>query len=90
MEPLDVDTDKAGTASDHMMVVMSPIGTFNDKKTRQKRKVEFCPLNDQGFNDLGNMLQAFDWNQILAIETADSQMETFQNNLFSMFSESFE
>ena len=89
MDPLDVDPDKTGVASDHLMVVMSPIGAFNDRKSRVKKKVEFRPLNDQGFNDMGNKLQNFEWDQILSLGSADEQMELFQNNLFSMFSESF-
>ena len=73
----------------HLMVVMSPIGTFNDKKTRIKKKVEFRPLNDQGFTEMESRLLKFDWDQILSLDSADSQMESFQNNLFTIFSESF-
>ena len=88
-DPLDVDPDKAGVASDHRMVVMSPIGTFNDKKTRVKKKVEFRPLNDRGFNDMGNKLLSFEWDQILSLDSANEQMELFQKSLFSMFSDAF-
>ena len=38
---------------------------------------------------MGNKLQNFDWDLILSLESADSQMQAFQNNLFSMFSDSF-
>ena len=55
-DPLEPDPDKAGVASDHLTVVMSPIGSFNDRKTRLKKKIEFRPLNDQGFNEMGNKL----------------------------------
>ena len=89
MDPLEPDPDKPGAASDHLMVVMSPIGAFNDRKTRVKKKIEFRPLNDQGFSEMGNKLQNFDWDLILSLESADSQMQAFQTNLFSMFSDSF-
>ena len=89
MDPLESDPDKPGVASDHMMVVMSPIGSLNDKKTRLKKKIEFRPLNDQGFNEMGNKLCSFDWDQVLRLESADCQMEAFQKNLFSIFAESF-
>ena len=89
MDPLEPDPDKAGAASDHLMVVMSPIRTFSDKKARLKRKVEFRPLNDQGFNEMGNKLHNYDWDQVLSLRSADCQMESFQNILFSMFNESF-
>ena len=68
---------------------MSPIGALNDRKTRLKKKIEFRPLNDQGFTEMGNRLCNFDWGQVLSLVSADSQMEAFQNNLFSIFSESF-
>ena len=35
-DPLEPDPDKAGVASDHLTVVMSPIGSF---KTRLKKKI---------------------------------------------------
>ena len=54
-----------------------------------KKRIEFRPLNDQGFNEMGSKLKSFDWNQVLNLESADNQMESFQNNLFLMFSESF-
>ena len=71
------------------MVVMPPIGAFNDRKSRVKKKIEFRPLNDRGFNDMGNKLQGFEWDQILSLDSADAQMELFQKNIFSMFSDSF-
>ena len=40
-------------------------------------------------NEMGIKLSSFDWSQVLSLESADSQMEAFQNNLFSMFTESF-
>ena len=88
-DPLEPDPDKAGVASDHLTVVMSPIGSFNDRKTRLKKKIEFRPLNDQGFNEMGSKLCSFDWAQVLSLESADGQMEAFQNILFSIFTESF-
>ena len=72
LDPLELDPDKAGVASDHLTVVMSPIGSLNDMKTRLKKKIEFRPLNDQGFNEMGNKFRSFDWAQ---------------NNLCSIFTE---
>ena len=65
---------------------MSPIGSLNDRKTHIKKKIDFRPLNDQGFNEMGNKVSSFDWGQVLSLKSADSQMEAFQNNLFSLFS----
>ena len=76
-DPLEPDPVKTGAASDHLMVVMSPIGALNDRKTWLKKRIEFCPLNDQGFNKMGNKLCSFDWGQVLSLVSADSQMEAF-------------
>ena len=89
VDPLQVDIDKTGSDSDHMMVTIAPIGSFNDKKNVVKRKVQFRPLNERGFQEMGNLLEHFEWDGILRIESADKQMEMFQNELFRMFNESF-
>ena len=34
-------------------------------------------------------LLSFDWDQVLSLKSANTQMDSFQQNLFSMFSESF-
>ena len=35
--PLDVDSDKIGSPSDHLMVVMTPLNAVNNKKLRNKK-----------------------------------------------------
>ena len=89
VDPLQVDIDKTGSNSDHKMVTMTPIGSLNDKKNIVKKKVQFRPLNEQGFQEMGHLLEHFEWDGILSIESADKQMEVFQNELFRMFNESF-
>ena len=89
LDPLEVDSDKTGAPSDHLMVVMEPIGTQNDKKIRVKKKVEFRPLTDIGFQEMSVLLQSHDWGPTLDLESADCQMESFQNNLFKIFSQCF-
>ena len=42
--PLEVDDDKIGSASDHKMVVMSPLSQFQNKRGRSKRSIESWPL----------------------------------------------
>ena len=48
--PLQVDQDKTGVDSDHFIVTITPIGTLSDKKSFQKKRIQFRPLNnDQGY-----------------------------------------
>ena len=71
------------------METISPIGTFNDKKNVVKKRIQFRPLKDHGFQEMGNRLENFDWGNVLSIASADKQMEMFQKELFNMFDESF-
>ena len=49
VEPaLQVDSDKDGSDSDHLMVVMSPLSNFKNTKGRSIRHVEFKPTHVVG------------------------------------------
>ena len=87
--PLDVDDDKVGSASDHQMVVMTPLNNFQNKKGRAKKTIEFRPLTDNGFEAMGSELDTFDWNVIENIESANEKMEFFQTSLYQMFDSCF-
>ena len=63
-DPLQVDIDKEGADSDHLLVTITPIRTFNDKKNVVKKKVQFRPLKDHGFQEMGNRLENFDWGNV--------------------------
>ena len=88
-DPLQVDIDKEGADSDHLLVTITPIGTFNDKKNVVKRKIQFRSLKNRGFQEMGNKLENFDWGNVLSITSADKQMEMFQKEIANMFNESF-
>ena len=86
---LDVDEDAVGAPSDHLMVVMQPVSNFHNKKNRLKKHVEYRPLNELGYNTMGERLKCYSWDNVKSIKAASDQMETFQNELFNMFTESF-
>ena len=88
--PLQVDQDKTGVDSDHFIVTITPIGSLSDKKSFQKKRIQFRPLNnDQGYFEMGNILKNFNWEKILNIESPDEQMKTFQSEMFGVFDQCF-
>ena len=67
-----------------MMVVMSPLNNFQNKKGRSKRTIEFRPLTDDGYREMSSALECVDWSFIEDIESAIDQMEAFQRHLFGL------
>ena len=87
--PLEVDLDKSGSPSDHLMVIMTPLNNVNSIKGRQKKKIEFRPLNDEGFGNMKQILEEVKWDFIESESSVDQQMECFQNLLYKIFDISF-
>ena len=87
--PLQVDSDKVGSDSDHHMVILTPISNFQNTKGRSIRHVEFRPLTDDGFQAMEETLSQYDWGQIFNIKSACDQMTYFQNSLFEIYSQCF-
>ena len=86
VEPaIQVDSDRDGSDSDHLMVVMSPLSNFQNTKRRAIRHVEFKPITEDGFKAIEDTLAVFDWGEIEDIASASDQMAFFQNALFELY-----
>ena len=83
------DDDMDGSPSDHLMVVMTPLSNFQDKRGRIKKTIEYRPLTDDGYNAMGSALHDTDWSFLENIVSASDQMETFQTYLFKIFDRCF-
>ena len=59
--PLDVDSDKVGTLSDHFMVIMEPIDAFNNRKERKENSFLYRSYTDAAFDKMDNMLDNINW-----------------------------
>ena len=86
-EPLDSD-DENGSPSDHMMVLLRPLDTINNKKENIKEKIQIRSYCDENFRSMGRLLENFDWAFLVAIPTQD-RMKAFHDKLFEMFESSF-
>ena len=78
-----------GAPSDHLMVVLSPVTNFQDKRGRQVRDIEFRPISDDGFQAMSAALDAWDWNYLGNFQSANEQMTAFQEALFGIYDRCF-
>ena len=58
--PLEVDADKIGAQSDHLMVLMRPLNAVNNKKIRNKKTVQFRAFTDEAYVRMESYLKAYD------------------------------
>ena len=87
--PLDVDQDKAGSPSDHSMVVWSPLDSFENKKTKETKTVQFRPLKEIGFQIMEHELNKIDWSAMNNLESADDKAKYFHETLYGLYVQSF-
>ena len=76
--PLDPDPDSDGSPSDHLMVLMEPISTLNNKPARSKRTVTFRPLPESGLRLFGEWLSLQSWDNVYNEPSTHTKAETFQ------------
>ena len=83
LPPLDPDPDKDGTPSDHMMVEMRPISTFQNKSARQKRKVTFRPLPQSGLDQLAEWFSTQKWEEVFVSQSVHQKAQSLQLTLMN-------
>ena len=89
LPPLDPDPGSNGKPSDHLMVLMSPISTVNNKPARMTKKIVYRPINESGLQKMNDWLEKEDWSIILDEESTNKKAETLQNMLLDKFKECF-
>ena len=86
--PLEVDKDKAGSSSDHFMILIEPINAISNKKTHEKRTFNYRAYTDQAFANMDNALENVKWDEILE-NTKGDQIHTFHKLLYDIFEKCF-
>ena len=87
--PLDVDSDKVGTLSDHFMVIMEPIDAFNNRKERKENSFLYRSYTDAAFDKMDNMLDNINWSEILDDDLIQNKMEIFHHKLYKIYDTCF-
>ena len=83
IEPLQADSQKLGTASDHRIVIARPISEINNKSGREYREIKVRPLMQSGINQLQLWLIDQSWDQVYQAKSAHQKAEIFQSTLMS-------
>ena len=73
LPPLDHDPDKNGSPSDHLIVVMRPINSVNNKPGRTFREIRVRPLPRSGLDKFEAWIKEEDWSQVLNAENVDKK-----------------
>ena len=81
LPPLDPDPFSNGSPSDHMMPLMIPISTLNNRPARTKRKVVIRPLPDSGLSTFDKWISGHSWENVYKAETAHTKADIFQKEL---------
>ena len=88
-KPLDVDSDKVGSPSDHFMVIMEPINAVNNRKDRKKKTFQYRSYTDAAFEAMGEKLDNVDWSDAINDDSGHDKLETFHHKLYSIFDQCF-
>ena len=76
--PLQVDTDKKGSDSDHNIVVFAPLNNANYQIERIKKSIKIRPLPESQVSKFENDLINTDWSCVLKTDNIDEKVTNFQ------------
>ena len=89
LPPLDPDPDSNGKPSDHKMVLMTPISTINNKPRREKRKIVFRPLTEDGLRKMHLWLKDEEWSETSQEKSAHKKAELLQTQILEKYEQFF-
>ena len=93
LPPLDPDPDSNGSPSDHLIVIVRPLDTINNRPARTIREVKVRPLPASGLGRFGTWIKKEDWYEVLSVQDVDTKAEKLHqmvlNNLDEFCPEKF-
>ena len=75
LPPLYADPDSNGSPSDHLIPVMKPINTIENRSSRTYREVTIRPVPKSGLNQFRQWIEVQDWSENLLEESVDKKAE---------------
>ena len=87
LPPLDADPGTNGKSSDHLIVIMRPINTLNNKPARKFRKIKVRPLKETGLKAFEAWIQTQHWNKTLEEDSVDIKAERLHNMILRKLDE---
>ena len=87
LPPLDPDPDTNGKPADHLIVVMKPINTLNNKPGRNFREVKVRLLTKSGLIKFKSWVQEQNWKEVLDEPSVDKKAEKLHNMVLDKLDE---
>ena len=75
LQPLDADLDRNGSPSDHLIPIMKPINTIENRSSRTYREITIRPVPRSGLDQLRSWVEVQDWSEILLEDSVDKKTE---------------
>ena len=88
MPPVEANPGE-GVASDHLIILMSPLVSELQTQPRVYRKIVTRPLNRAGFERFAKWVESCDWSEIFENKSANEMAEIFQNVLVENYTRCF-
>ena len=89
LEPLDPDPDKGGKKSDHRIVVARPISIFNNRSSREIKKVKVRPIPESGVQRMKEWFIEQTWEHVYQAESAHAKAAILQKTLLDVLEDIF-
>ena len=87
--PLEVDSDKKGVASDHLIVLMEPVTSTQQVLHRTYRTIERRPINAAGLKRFSEWVGSCSWSNVYLCPDPNEKAAVFQRSVFDKYIECF-
>ena len=87
LPPLEPDDDANGSPSDHLIVLMEPISTIDNRPSRVVKDIVVRPMKQSGINLFGYWVEKESWEGVIKEDDIDKKAENFQNILLQKLDE---
>ena len=85
LPPLDPDPETNGKPSDHLVVIMKPISSINNRPARTKKTVTCRPLTETGLQQMQNWFQDQKWTELTQLKTAHEKINMLQKMILHKY-----
>ena len=87
LPPLDPDPESNGSPSDHLIVLMKPLNSINNKPARVFKEVTVRPLTTSGLEKFKVWIQSQDWADIINLKSVDDKADALHSMVLSRLDE---
>ena len=89
LPPLQVDTGKTGSDSDHNIILMAPLANNQYKINRVKKTIKTRPLPASKIEDFGRDTTSHNWDKVKSVNNIDEKTMNFHQYLVCLLNKHF-